>query len=405
MNALATNIDCCRSRHMPRLSFFITEHRQEILDAWEAFAIALPATKRMDVAALRDYAQRILDAIVADLDISQTETQLDRKSRDPEDVHAEALTAASEHGRGRAEHGYSSDSTLAEFRALRASVVNLWLKHQQDVGRAELEEMQRFNDAIDQAVRESLAQYSYDVNNARDRMLAVLGHDLRTPVNAILISSRALLAAGGVGNAPDEILGVIERGAQRMTHLIDDLLDLALARGGDRMTLRRASTDLGALVREVGAEVGTTSPGAPINIETRGSLVGEWDRTRLAEALTNLVSNAVAHGSPGKPITVTASGDGDANVTISITNEGGAIPHDRISGLFDPMHSTAAEPAERNHLGLGLYIVNRIVEAHGGSIYVRSSNEHGTTFRITMPRYGTPSQSQRTSRERRGAYP
>src|SRR5262249_35085220 len=140
---------------------------------------------------------------------------------------------------------------------------------------------------------------------------------------------------------PHEILDVIERGAQRMTHLIDDLLDLALARGVDMMRLRRASTDLGALVREVGAEVGTTSPNAPITIETRGSLVGEWDRTRLGEALTNLLSNAVAHGSPGKPITVTASGDGDVNVTIAVTNEGGAIPHDRIGGLFNPIRPTA----------------------------------------------------------------
>jgi len=374
---------------MPRLSFFITEHREEILDAWEAFARELPATQRMDVAAVRDSARRILDVIVAHLDTPQTEEQRDGKSREFEDAHAEASTAASEHGRGRAEHGYSSDSTLAELRALRASVMDLWQKHQQDVGRAELEEMRRFNEAIDRAIGESLAQHSHVVNNARDRVLAMLGHDLRTPVHAILISSRALLAGGGVGNAPHEILDVIERAAQRMTRLIDDLLDLALARGGDMMRLRRASTDLGALVREVGAEVGTTSPGAPITIETRGSLLGEWDRTRLGEALTNLLSNAVAHGSPGKPITLTASGEGDVNVTIAVTNEGGAIPHGRITGLFNPMPPTV-DPAERKHLGLGLYIVNRIVEAHGGSIDVRSSSEDGTTFRITMPRHQHP---------------
>jgi len=130
--------------------------------------------------------------------------------------------------------------------------------------------------------------------------------------------------------------------------------------------------------------------------------VGEWDRTRLGEALTNLLSNAVAHGSPGKPITVTASGDGDVNVTIAVTNEGGAIPHDRIGGLFNPIQPTG-DSAERKHLGLGLYIVNRIVEAHGGSIDVRSSNEDGTTFRITMPRHGTPSQG--ASPETRGNIP
>jgi signal transduction histidine kinase len=214
---------------MPRLSFFITEHSHEILDAWEAFARELPATKRMDVATLRDHAQRMLDAIVAALEAPQREEQRDRKLREREDAHGETLTAASEHGRCRAEHGYSNDSTLAEFRALRASVIRLWLKHQHDVGRAELEEMRRFNEAIDEAIAESLAQYSADVNDARDRILAILGHDLRTPVNAMLISSRVLLAESEGGNASHELLDVIERSAHRMTHLINDLLDLAWA--------------------------------------------------------------------------------------------------------------------------------------------------------------------------------
>src|SRR5215475_8531212 len=104
---------------MPRLSLFITEHCQEILDAWEAFARALPATKRMDAGALRDHAQRILDTIVATLETAQTEEQRDRTSRTLQDARREVLTAASQHGRCRATHGYSSDSTLAEFRALR----------------------------------------------------------------------------------------------------------------------------------------------------------------------------------------------------------------------------------------------------------------------------------------------
>src|SRR5262245_18231752 len=215
------NADRCRSGHMPRLSFFISEHNQEILDAWEAFARELPATTRMDLAALRDHAQQILDAIVVTLDAPQSEEQRGRKSREHQDAHSDALTAASAHGRGRAMHGYSSDSTLAEFRALRASVISLWLKQERDVGRAEVEEMRRFNEAIDQAIAESLAQYSYDMNTARDRVLAVLGHDLRTPVNAILISSRVLRAESDGEDAPHELLGVIERSAHRMTHLIN----------------------------------------------------------------------------------------------------------------------------------------------------------------------------------------
>jgi signal transduction histidine kinase len=378
------------STTMPQLSRFIAEHSEKILDAWEAFAKKLPTTQRVDVGALRDHAQGILNVIVADLDTPQTEEHRDRKSRGLEDTDGQTQTAASEHGRGRAEHGFSSESTVAEFRALRASVISLWMKQQPVIARAELEEMRRFNEAIDQAIAESLAQYSHDVNAARDRFLAVLAHDLRTPVSAILLSSRVLLEEGGLTHEQDEMLSVMERSAQRMTHLIDDLLDLAFAGFGEAFPLHRARTDLGALVREVGDEVKTTARGARIDVETSGPLVGHWDQRRLAEALTNLLSNAVAHGAPGKPIMVNACGDGDVRVTIDVTNEGRPIPGEQMSSLFNPMKRATGGGTDRRHLGLGLYIVNRIVEAHGGSIDVRSSNEHGTTFRITIPRDGAP---------------
>src|SRR5262245_15568581 len=379
---------------MPQLSAYISKHNQEILDAWESFANELPTTKRMGVAALRDNAQGILNVIVADLDAPQSEQQRDRTSRGLEDTRGRPLTAASEHGRGRAEHGFSSESTVAEFRALRASVITLWLQQQQDIARPDLEELRRFNEAIDQAIAESLAQYTHDVNTARDRFLAVLGHDLRTPVSAILMSSRVLLEEGDLTAAQTEMLDVMERSARRMTHLIDDLLDLALAGFGAAFPLHRSSTGLGALVREVGAEVSTTSPGARITVETDGQLVGQWDRGRLAEALTNLLSNAVAHGSPGKPITVKACGDGDVKVSVAVTNEGRGIPRDQLGDLFNPMKRAPADRGDRRHLGLGLYIVNRIVEAHGGSVDVRSSDEEGTTFRITIPRDGTPNRAK-----------
>ena len=379
---------------MPQLSLFIRNHSQDILDAWEAFANELPTTTRMDVTALRDHAQEILNVIAADLDTPQTEERRDRKSRGLEDTRGQMLTAASEHGRGRAKHGFSSESTVAEFRALRASVIRLWLEQQEDIARPELEELRRFNEAIDQAIAESLAQYTHDVNAARDRFLAVLGHDLRTPVSAILMSSRVLLEEGGLTDGQGEMLTVIERSARRMTHLITDLLDLALTGFGEAFPLSRASTDLGVLVREVGAEVSKTSPGTQINVETSGTLVGQWDRRRLAEALTNLLSNAVAHGTRGKPVSVKVCGDGDVEVTVTVKNDGRAIPRDQISGLFNPMKRSSATRGERRHLGLGLYIVNRIVEAHNGNIDVSSSEEDGTTFRITIPRDGSPNSTK-----------
>jgi signal transduction histidine kinase len=373
---------------MPRLSLFITGHSQEILAAWEAFARELPGAERMDVAALRGHAQSMLEFIVLDLETTETDAQRNRKSRGLLDAMRDAgSSAASTHGLGRARRGFGVQSIVAEFRALRASVIDLWVKQQTEAGPAELEEMRRFNEAIDQAIAESLAQHTEEIERARDRFLAVLGHDLRTPLTAIIASSRFMLDEDGLSTQERRhLIGGIERSGRRMSHLVDDLLDIALTRLGDMIPLHRERTDLGALVREIGAEVGAASPAAKIDVETSGTLIGEWDRTRLEQALANLLSNAVEHGSPGKPIKVSASGDGDRKVMIAVTNEGRVIPPDQISGLFGAMKGTAVDRSDHRHLGLGLYIVDKIVEAHGGSIDVRSSDEQGTTFRITIPR-------------------
>ena len=372
---------------MPRLSLFITDHIQEILAAWEAFAKGLPVADRMDVAAARDHAQAMLDVIAADLETPETDEERDEKSRGHLDTSRDTtLTPASKHGLGRALTGLDVEGTVAEFRALRASVISLWLQQQQEIGPTEAEEIRRFDEAIDQAIAESLAQHTQEVERARDRFLAVLGHDLRTPLTAVLVSSRFLLDQGGLTEAQRHLIGGMERSGQRMTHLVNDLLDVALTRFGDTIPLRRARTDLGILLGDIRSEVSSASPATRIDVETTGALIGEWDRTRLEQALTNLVGNAIEHGSPGKPIKVSASGDGDGSVTIAVTNEGGTIPKDQITGLFEPMKGTADTRADRRHLGLGLYIVDKIVAAHGGNLEVRSSDDRGTTFRITLPR-------------------
>jgi signal transduction histidine kinase len=121
-------------------------------------------------------------------------------------------------------------------------------------------------------------------------------------------------------------------------------------------------------------------------VSKTGDLRGAWDRERLLQALVNLVSNAVHHGAADRPIAVSAAGAAD-EVTIAVHNEGPPIESDRIDHLFDAMK--AIEPGgvrDRRHLGLGLYIVDKIVAAHAGRIEVRSSKTEGTTFTMHLPR-------------------
>jgi signal transduction histidine kinase len=308
---------------MPRLSQFIADHNQEILDAWAAFAKDLPTTVPLDIAVLRDHAQAVLNAIVADLKTPETDDERDRKARGVIDSSNDRpSTAASQHGLARAERGFSVESMVAEFRALRASVISLWVKHQHDAGAPELEEMRRFNEAIDQAIAEALARYTREVENARDRFLAVLGHDLRTPLSAILTSSRFLLEEGELSEMQQTLIAGLEKSGRRMSQLIDDLLDLALTHLGESIPVNRTAMDLGVLVHEVVNEVGASAPAIHIETETNGALTGDWDATRLGQALTNLLSNAIQHGAHKMPIRVAARGDDGESVSLAVTNAG-----------------------------------------------------------------------------------
>ncbi|HEY4307719.1 MAG TPA: HAMP domain-containing sensor histidine kinase [Gemmatimonadaceae bacterium] len=371
---------------MPRLSEFIREHTENILDAWETLARELSTAEAVDVASLRDHARVMLTIIARDLDTPQTEIERVERARGARDsIGTAEVSAAGQLGLGRATRGFSVASMLAEFRALRASVIKLWRETQTSAGPEELEQMTRFNEAIDQAIAESIARYTDEVETTRDRFFAVLGHDLRTPLSVISMSSQFLLDTADLNEEQLGIVAGMKRSSQRMIELVRDLLDLALTRLGHGMPVRPSEMDLGALVRDVVEEATTSSPGSEIEVETQGMLVGHWDRARLAQALGNLVSNAVQHGAPKTPIRVAACGENARTVTVSVANKGLPIPPDHIAGIFGAMKGNSG--GDRRHLGLGLYIVDKIVDAHGGSIDVRSSDEEGTRFIITLPRH------------------
>jgi len=370
---------------MPRLSQFIRQHREEILSAWDTFAREQSSDPGMDVAALRDHAGAMLDAIARDLETPQTEQQRTDKARGGQIAHNGEMTAASKYGMRRAERGFTLESMLAEFRALRASVIGRWREHQPQVGPEELEEMTRFNEAIDQAIAESLMRYTREVESTRDRFFAVLGHDLRTPLGAIITSTQFLLETAQLTDEQRSVIEGMQRSGRRMTELVRDLLDLALTRLGRGIPLKRAEMDMGDLVRDVAAEAIASKPGSRVDVQTIGSLSGVWDRARLAQALSNLVGNAMQHGARNAPITLTARGDDSGVVTVSVKNEGTSIPPDQIGGLFKAMKG-GPSGREQRHLGLGLYIVDKIVEAHHGTIDVRSSAAEGTTFVVSLPR-------------------
>jgi signal transduction histidine kinase len=373
------------------LADFIATHAEGILAEWVTFAAASgPAGQGMDLAALRDHAAEMLATIVADLRTPQTDAQQAAKSRgnaDPPAVTAPE-TAASVHGAGRAESGFTLSEMVSEYRALRASVLRLWTKESGGLTGADLDDLIRFNEAIDQALAESATRYTQDLDQSKEMFLAILGHDLRTPLGAVITSSRFMLDTGELVEPHLTLTTRIARSATRMNQMVGELLDFTSSRLGAGVPVVPGDTDLGEVVRNAVDEVAAAHPTSTLRLDASGDLRGAWDAARISQVLTNLLSNAVQHGAGDAPVGVSARGQA-ADVVLRVRNGGRAIPLQQLPGLFDPLkrlHAGDATAHNGGHLGLGLYIAERIVTAHGGTIEVASSPDAGTEFTVRLPR-------------------
>jgi signal transduction histidine kinase len=369
------------------LSTFIRENNHPILSDWEAFARTLTQGASLDGDGLRDHAEAMLDDIAGTIEAAQAErdrAKITNLRQCDARVLRDGAAAASEHGRHRADNGFSVVDMVAEFRALRTNVTRLWIAQCPQFGREEVEALVCFNEAVDRAIAESLERYAVDMDQARQRFLAILSHDLRNPVAAISTAASFLADVGDLNDQDAKLVGVIRGATTRMTNLISDMLELALHRLGDTMPVDRGEMNLDDVVNAVVAEIGVSYPNASILVSARGDLHGKWDSARLAQALTNLIGNAVQHGDTGQPIRVCLRGDAN-EVTLIVRNHGDTIPREQLRRMFDGGKPAGQTDGERRHLGLGLFIVNRIVDAHSGSIDVDSANGE-TAFTIHLPR-------------------
>jgi signal transduction histidine kinase len=211
----------------------------------------------------------------------------------------------------------------------------------------------------------------------RERFIAVLGHDLRQPLTTITMLAQSLSREG------EERATRLLAAAQRMGRMIDDILDLSRTRLGAGITMRRVPTSLATLVEKVVEEIRGAHAGRAIDTHFTGDVTGEWDAERLAQVCSNLLDNAVKHGAPNTPVVVELRGAAD-DVTLIIRNEGKPISAASLVTLFDAFRQGSAEVAGRG-LGLGLFIVEQIVKAHGGSVSVTSDLD-ATTFTVVLSR-------------------
>jgi signal transduction histidine kinase len=170
-----------------------------------------------------------------------------------------------------------------------------------------------------------------------------------------------------------------------MARMIEDMLDLARARLGGGIVVQREPADFQALVERVLREHQAAAPDRTIEARYQGDLAGHWDPERIGQAASNLIGNALKHGNPLLPVRVSLDGTMPAHVTLMVQN-GGTIPADMLPHLFDPFRGSQQQSRRGDGLGLGLYIVSQIIQAHDGAVEVKTGNKDETAFCVRLPR-------------------
>ncbi|HEX8825519.1 MAG TPA: PAS domain-containing sensor histidine kinase [Archangium sp.] len=220
------------------------------------------------------------------------------------------------------------------------------------------------------------------------QLIGIVSHDLRTPLSAITLGAVLLLRSKDLSLRHVSSVSRILSSAERAQRLIASLLDFTQARMGGGFALQHAPLDLHELVDLVMEEVRLSHPERELQVEHVGDGQGEWDADRIAQLLTNLVNNALYHGLEDAPVRVRVQGEPES-VALSVHNQGKPIPAAVMPQLFAPMKrgEGARRTGQAGSIGLGLYIVQQIARAHGGTVSVDSSQERGTTFTAHLPRH------------------
>jgi signal transduction histidine kinase/ActR/RegA family two-component response regulator len=396
-----------------RLADFILANVEPILVEWESFARGIwPKVATADPTEMRDEAEAILRATAVDMQSPQTPAQQTEKSKGASRQSGEGddLTRVSaSHGRGRVVSGFELWAVVAEYRALRASVLRLWRESEPTPDLCDLDDVTRFNESMDQSLTHAVRSYAEQVerdretlmaneqasrrkaeasNRAKDLFLATLSHEMRTPLNAIVGWLSILRHEDAETRHFQEGLKVIERNTAAQLQLIDDLLDVSrIVSGKLRVDIQPCDLaeviNAGVNVTRTAAEARGVTLDVRLDPSARGALC---DGVRIQQVVWNLVSNAVKFTPKGGQVYVTLSRE-ESSFQIQVSDTGQGISRDLLPHVFDRFRQADSSMRRRfAGLGLGLSIVKYIVEAHGGTVEATSPGEgKGSTFTVRLP--------------------
>jgi len=276
--------------------------------------------------------------------------------------------------------GVASDNQRREISELqqRARSLENEIEHRKELESALREALIREKEAREEAERS--VRYN-------EMFAGMLGHDLRNPLSAITTGANYIARLNSSQKSAKAATRILSS-AERMARMIDQLLDFTRIRVGGGLALAPTRFDVEELCCKVKDELEAANPDRSIVVEVEGSAVGEWDHDRLLQVFSNLLGNALHHGTEGAPVTIHCDGRDPTHVNLSIHN-GGVVPPEILPVLFEPFRGNARYQRTRG-LGLGLFISQQILAAHGGTLDVASDEARGTTFRISLPRETRP---------------
>jgi signal transduction histidine kinase len=380
-----------------RLPDFILANVEPIVNEWQSVALAIWPGRSAEGLTLNGHAADILIAVANEM-IAPTARPLaggrkkgSGKSRQRMRGTASDLAEAvpDTQAVGSLTSGFQPNELVVEYRALRASVIQLWLDSTPEPDPDAMRDIMRMNEVIDQLLEESIAGFVRRMNASRECFLGIIGHDLRNPLSTANMIAHMLEKSTKTDSQFLRMASILRASVVAMDRLIRDLLDFTGTRLGARMTVASRPMDLLSLCREVIAGMQDANPSRRFILAptAESELAGEWDEERLRQLITSLMANAIQHGFESSPITLTATST-DFGVHLEVHNFGPSIPEEMLGVIFDPISRRHGRGTGLpvGSVGLGLYIAWEVANAHGGSITVASAREE-TVFSVKLPRH------------------
>ncbi|WP_223632295.1 ATP-binding protein [Corallococcus sp. EGB] len=240
--------------------------------------------------------------------------------------------------------------------------------------------------ALELAERRRVEEELQRATELEQQLVGIVGHDIRTPLAAILTTANAQLSREALPEGQRKAFERVARGGERIQRIVDQLLDFTRARVGGGIPVVPGAGDLNELCRKLVDELRAARPERSILCDfARDTLPGVWDLDRLAQVVANLLDNALKYSPLDAPVRLRTYEQGADTVHLEVQNAGAPIPAHLLPTLFEPFRRGNG-PGQRESLGLGLYIARSIVEAHGGTLRVESTPDVGTIFSICLPR-------------------